>query len=110
MLVTGLVSRYPDLSENCKEGLDDRVVQKCAVHLECRCMHNNYIHGKNFHFSICTTVLLRVSHFSDIKIQPEDVLAGLHLEIDQRRGAKYVFVKQRGGGQVLCTFAQAHVH
>ena len=107
MRVTGLVSRYPDLLENCKEGLGDRVVQKCAVHLECRCMHNNYIHGKKFHFSIRTTVLLRVSHFSDIKIQPEYVLAGLHLEIDPRRGAKYVFIKKRGGGggEVLCTFA-----
>ena len=54
--------------------------------------------GKKFHFSIRTIVLLRVSHFSDIKIQPEYVLAGLHLEIDPRRGAKYVFVKKEGGG------------
>ena len=82
MRVTGLVSRYPDLSENCKEGLGDRLVQKCAVHLECRCMHNNFM-GKK---SIRTTVLLRVSHFSDIKIQPEYVLAGLHLEIDPGGG------------------------
>ena len=49
-------------------------------------LHNNYIHGKNFPFSIRTTVLLRVSHFSDIKIQPEYVVAGLHLEIIQGGG------------------------
>ena len=47
-------------------------------------------------------MLLRVSHFSDIKIQPDYVLAGLHLEIDSRGGGG-------GGGEVLCTFAQAHV-
>ena len=73
--------------------------------------------GKKFHFSIRTTVLLRVSHFSDIKIQPEYVLAGLHLEIDPGGGGGgggggeiSICRKEGGGGKALCTFAQAHVH
>ena len=38
MRVIGLVSGYPDLSENCKEDLGNRLVQKCTVRLECRCI------------------------------------------------------------------------
>ena len=68
-------------------------------------MHNNYIHGKKFHFSIRTTVLLRVSHFSDIKIQPEYVLAGLHLEIGPGGGGEISICKKEGGGgaKYICT-------
>ena len=59
-------------------------------------MHNNYIHGKklsffNPHYCASESVTSLTSRY-------EYVLSGLHLQIDPRRWAKYVFVKKSGGG------------
>ena len=71
--------------------------------------------GKKFYFSIRTTVLLRVSHFSDIKIQPEYVLAGLHLEIDLGEGGggdEISICKKEGGGGggEFCVHLHKHMY
>ena len=56
-------------------------------------------------------MLLRVSHFSDIKIQPEYVLAGLHLEIDRGGGEISICKKEGGGGGgEFCVHLHKHMY